>query len=299
MINSICNDKPKLAAIRSRLSDISWWMRLPSQNIAQPANREDQEFGKFWQGRFRAQVLLDDPAILACRQYVDLNPIRAGIAVTPETSDFTSVQERMADACGECSVFGFRCSESSMGSGESPASPGAPGSATFSPAAGEKGRNEEAPSFGLSATFSPAAGEKGREETACGEDEDGIENGPRAGWLSPVPVDPPRKKVREEPATRRASNRGILPMSLDEYLRLLDWTGRQLRRPVEQRGKGKTGKIPENCAPILDRLECSAETWLDFVQNFRKRFRVEAGLPQSLRTFRSFRQSRRTSAAAS
>ena len=88
-------------------------------------------------------------------------------------------------------------------------------------------------------------------------------------------------------------------MSLDQYLRLLDWTGRQLRRSADQRVTGKGGRIPADCAPILDRLECSAETWLDFVQNFRKRFRVEAGLAKSLKTFRSVRQSRRASAAAS
>ena len=47
-LNHIRNDKERVAAIRSRLSDISWWMRLLSQNIAQRANKEDQEVGKFW-----------------------------------------------------------------------------------------------------------------------------------------------------------------------------------------------------------------------------------------------------------
>lgn len=32
-----------------------------------------------------------------CGAYVDLNPIRASIVPTPEKSDFTSVQERIAD----------------------------------------------------------------------------------------------------------------------------------------------------------------------------------------------------------
>lgn len=38
------------------------------------------------------------------------------------------------------------------------------------------------------------------------------------------------------------------------------------------------GRIPAECAPVLERLQCDAETWLDFVKNFRKRFRNEAGL---------------------
>jgi hypothetical protein len=53
--------------------------------------------GRFWEGRFKAQVPKDDVSILACLQYVDLNPIRAGIAMTLEASDFTSVQDRIRD----------------------------------------------------------------------------------------------------------------------------------------------------------------------------------------------------------
>ena len=52
-------------------------MRLLRQNIAQRANREDEELGKFWQARYRAVRLPDKTAILACAAYVDLNPIRA------------------------------------------------------------------------------------------------------------------------------------------------------------------------------------------------------------------------------
>jgi REP element-mobilizing transposase RayT len=105
-INSIVNDKEKLATVRSRLSDISWWMRLLSQNIAQRANREDSEVGKFWQARYRAVRLLDETAILACAAYVDLNPIRAAMAQTIETSDFTSAQKRAASL--QLAVFNVR-----------------------------------------------------------------------------------------------------------------------------------------------------------------------------------------------
>jgi hypothetical protein len=96
-LNHIRNDKAKLKLIRSRLSDISWWMRLLSQNIAQRANKEDGEIGKFWQARYRAVRLLDETAILACAAYVDLNPIRAAVAETIEGSDFTSAQKRCCD----------------------------------------------------------------------------------------------------------------------------------------------------------------------------------------------------------
>ena len=85
-INSIAKDTKRLTEIRSRLSDISWWMRLLSQTIAQRANRDDQGIGKFWQARFKAVRLLDETAVLACSAYVDLNPIRAGISETLEGS---------------------------------------------------------------------------------------------------------------------------------------------------------------------------------------------------------------------
>ncbi len=125
-----------------------------------------------------------------------------------------------------------------------------------------------------------------------------IEHGSKAGWLAPIALAPPRKKVREKSNARRASNKGCLSMSLDQYLRLLDWTGRQIR--AKKAGSvSKAGSIPADCAPILERLELNAETWLDVVRNFRKRFRTEAGLRKNRQSFRSTRRASRTQAATS
>ena len=94
-LNSVRNDPAKLAEVRSRLSDIGWWMRLLCQNIGARANIEDREVGKFWQSRYKAVRILDAETLLACAAYVDLNPIRAAMAETIEQCDYTSVQRRI------------------------------------------------------------------------------------------------------------------------------------------------------------------------------------------------------------
>lgn len=101
-------------------------------------------------------------------------------------------------------------------------------------------------------------------------------------WLSEFFLDPRSDAYVAGPQPsvtgKRASDKGILPMRFEDYLRLLDWVGRQLARD-------KPGAIPKHLAPILDRLGMAAtqaEQLLNLVANFDNLFTHVVGTSQQL-----------------
>lgn len=83
---------------RKRLYEISWLMKFLNEGVARRANQEDDCTGHFWESRYKSQALLDEKAVLSAMAYVDLNPIRAGMAATPWESEYTSIKQRI-DCC--------------------------------------------------------------------------------------------------------------------------------------------------------------------------------------------------------
>ena len=94
-ISALVGCAERIQKLRKRLSSLSWFMGRLNEYIARAANKEDKVKGRFWESRFKCVNLLDDAAIAACMVYVDLNPVRAGLAANPEESDFTSIQGRI------------------------------------------------------------------------------------------------------------------------------------------------------------------------------------------------------------
>ena len=157
-------------------------MRILNEHIAREANKEDDVTGRFWEGRFKSQALLDEQALITCMAYVDLNPVRAGITDTPESSDYTSIQERIQKAMKKspCTLLAF------------------------------------------------------------------------------------------QDKARTADKYKSIPFELNEYLALVDWSGRAILQ-------NKRGSIPTSTPPILYRLGINENDWINHIRYFEQQFPTVAG----------------------
>ncbi|OED38568.1 hypothetical protein AB833_19325 [Chromatiales bacterium (ex Bugula neritina AB1)] len=67
-----------------------------------------------------------------------------------------------------------------------------------------------------------------------------------------------------------------LPFRLQDYLELVDWTGRQMR-------EDKPGQIEETVPPILNRLNLDADHWLYMTRHYQSSFKSLVGCVQQVR----------------
>jgi hypothetical protein len=267
-IEKLLAQKDHVTKIRGRLSDISWFMRAWCEPIARKANREEGKTGRFFEGRFKAQRIVDEAGLVACSVYIELNQVRASMADSIEESQYSSGNDRLRGANGETMV---------SAASEFVAEP------IGRKEAGERMREKVA----SGATIDKRKARAYRRQKASGN----VVRIRRDGWLAPVELKDGHRKPKDalrsaldeglDPASKmriRASDMGFLPMTWDEYYALLVWTGKQPR-------VGKAGKIPEQLEPLFGRLNLDGEFWCDVVQNFGKYFRRSrcAGLPENMR----------------
>lgn len=97
VIRTLAENQDRISELRLRLGNLGWFMRSISQPVARRANIEDECTGRFWEGRFKVQALLDERAALSCMTYIDLNPIRAKICNTLAECAHTSIKARLRD----------------------------------------------------------------------------------------------------------------------------------------------------------------------------------------------------------
>lgn len=249
-ILAFCRDEDKLGVCWRRLADLSWFMRCLNEPIARRADHEDGCTGRFWEGRFKCQKLEDEGAILACMTYVDLNPIRAGMADTPETSDFTSGQERMA-------AFQARrlLDKAAMDAASEPAHPSP---IHHSPTVYESWR--------------PPIGESSRA------------NNPESGATDQGPTMPSssvRPAINEEEHVDSRTRSLPLLRTLNEeaYVELLAWTGRRIR----ESNRCGISPLPSHLGPVFEQLDLDRATWVENVDAYGGLFRRVAGKLQHLR----------------
>ncbi len=245
---TLSGNKTRIAEVRSRLSDISWFMRALSEPIARLANKQDNCTGRFWEGRFKAQRIVDEAGLLACAMYVDLNPIRAAMAESPEKAVHTSAYDRIQ---GECGV------------------------------------KIPSAAFDLVTMTTEAAGEYLQEATTADKRKQRRAKRrnptgkqiPRDSWLAPLAFSP--KSLADDPQVHkggvRASDKGFLNLPWKDYLTLLKWTG-------AQRLKKAVSEVPKKLQATLCALGIEASMWRDLVWDFKRYFgRAScAGSPHSM-----------------
>jgi len=71
-------------------SNLSKFMQRLNLKYVYYHRRKYTYCGHLWQGRFQSKIINNDPYLVQCGKYLELNPIRAGIASSPEKYPFSS-----------------------------------------------------------------------------------------------------------------------------------------------------------------------------------------------------------------
>ena len=219
IITQLVADAAWVAERRARLADLSWFMRAFKEPIARRANAEEDCSGRFWEGRYTSVPLLDHAAVVACMAYVDLNPVRARIAPTPEASRFTSVRARVGARQRHRAVTRLQAMIT----------------------AGEVSVEQAAATLKRVGIANDAVAVAGMSAEA------GV-------FVAPI--------IRCQ-RTHDGQVVSSFELSVDEYLTLVDLTGRVLRLD-------KRGVIDPRLPALLSRLDLKLDTWIATMTGWRQ-----------------------------
>ena len=231
-VKTLANNAERIKELRSRLADISWFMRALCEPIARLANKQDDCTGRFWEGRFKAQRIVDEAGLLACSLYVDLNPVRAAMAESIYQCVHTGAYDRMQSESGE----------------------------TIASAAFDlKVVTREEAATEIRDTPAEELRDKRRKQRRSPTGR----RVRRDAWLSPLRMKRQALSSDAEVHTGglRSSDKGFLNLSPKDYFGLLGW----LSLPTGT-------QIPDSVAAVLKSLGMSGEVWRDLVTNFRRYF---------------------------
>lgn len=238
---------------RDRLMSLSWFMRGVNETVARMANEEEGVKGRFWEGRFKSQALLDETALLSCMAYVDLNPVRAGMADDLVTSDFTSIQQRLYDYSNN--------------------QPKKTHSTTLDhnlPAASDQ-------SNGMSVKSKDQAQVKALLDKRI----DGQYKLKTDLHFDNLPEAP----LKPFDGSSHTSINMALPFTLEDYFALVDDTGRCLR-------DDKRGAISPTAARLINQFGINPDKWIQHIRCFGKTYCHCVGDVKNMRDFAEARQQR-------
>jgi hypothetical protein len=243
-VQRLLADPDQLAVIRTRLSDISWFMRALAEPIARMSNAQDECTGRFWEGRFKAQRIVDDAGLLACAMYVDLNPVRAAMAEGLEDSTHTSVYDRIE---------------------------------------AEKGNLMPSVAFDLVPISHEESIAQRRKSLAeqrqdrKDKKKETVKRVPRDSWLAPLSLSAGVQS--SDPQVHRdglrASNKGFLRIDWSSYKTLLNWV-------AENKPSAGTVALPKPLSDALIACGVVPEMLSDLVWNFKKYFSRCVGGSESM-----------------
>ena len=105
-----------LAAYRRRFCEVSVWTKEVKERFSKWLNKRRERRGTLWMERFKSVLVQDGVALRTMANYIDLNPVRAGLVADPAEYRWSGYGEACGGSArvqdGLCGVFGMEAEAS-------------------------------------------------------------------------------------------------------------------------------------------------------------------------------------------